>query len=262
MKTIAIANQKGGVGKSTTTITLGSALAMDGAQVLLIDADHQAHTTKGLAVEPKENTISELLTKESVRPNDVIVPTKEDGLFVIPSNLNLAMTEMKLSLMGAKEYRLRKKVYSEEIRGRFDYCLIDCPPTFGNICMNAFLACDWVLMPIQLGYFSMEGVDSFIETINYVNKEMGDLVNHRCKFLGVLINLFDKRTNLSKTVMEKLEEVFEDLIFKTRIPVNIKLNESQLLGVSVFEHDPLCKGAEAYMDLKEEVLLRLKGLKT
>lgn len=263
MHTIVIANQKGGVGKTTTTINLGAALARSGKRVLLIDADHQGHTTKGLDVKnPDNKTLSDIFMDDSIRIEDVFCHTNHTNLFVIPSNIQLARVEMKLSLMGAKEYRLRKKLnrFSErkDKPYGFDYCLIDCPPTFGNICLNAFLAADWVIMPMQLSYFSLEGVDSFIESLNYVNEELGELVGHHIDFLGVLLNFYDSRTNITKEIRERLEKIFGKLIFDTLVPVNVKLNEAQSKGLPIFDYDPNCKGADAYLSLCEEVLKRIK----
>lgn len=264
MHTIVIANQKGGVGKTTTTINLGAALAKSGKRVLLIDADHQGHTTKGLNIKPENGTLCDIFTDEYKMLEDVMCSTEQKGLWVIPSNIQLARVEMKLSLMGAKEYRLRKKIQkSLEYQRRskvheFDYCLIDCPPTFGNICLNAFLSAQWVIMPMQLSYFSLEGVDSFIESLNYVNDELGELVGHHIDFLGVLLNFYDSRTNITKDIRERLEKIFGKLIFDTLVPVNVKLNEAQSKGLPIFEYDPTCKGAEAYLSLCEEVLNRIK----
>lgn len=257
MHTIVIANQKGGVGKTTTTINLGAALAKSGKKVLLIDADHQGHTTKGLGVIPEHGTLSDVLINEKTQIENVMCPTKQQGLWVVPSNIQLATVEMKLSLIGAKEYKLRKKL-KNIFNSRFDYCLIDCPPTFGNICMNAFLSAQWIIMPMQLGYFSMEGVDNFIESLNYVNNELGDLVGHHIEFLGVLINFYDSRNNLSKEIKDSVDKIFDKLLFNTKVPINIKLNEAQSKGLPIFEYDPTCKGAEAYISLCEEVLTRIK----
>jgi chromosome partitioning protein len=266
MKTIVIANQKGGVGKSTTTINLGAALVNKGKRILLIDADHQGHTTKGLGIdiEIEDKTLADVLISDElpVFISQVMKASEKKGLWVVPSDIRLAMVEMKLSLVGAKEYRLRKKIETmikdADKANQFDYCLIDCPPTFGNICINAFLAADWVIMPIQMGYFSFEGVDSFMESLDYVNNELGDLVNHNIDFLGVLINFYDRRNNLSLQMEELSKGLFKDLLFDTRIPVNIKLNEAQSKGVSIFDYDQECKGALAYDAFAEEVLKRLE----
>lgn len=264
MHTIVMANQKGGVGKTTSTINLGAALARHGYRVLLIDADHQGHTTKGLNIKPEHGTLCDIFTDENAMIEDVMCSTKQKGLWVVPSNIQLARVEMKLSLMGAKEYRLRKKIQkSLEYQSRskvhkFDYCLIDCPPTFGNICLNSFLAADWVIMPMQLSYFSLEGVDSFIESLNYVNDELGELVGHHIDFLGVLLNFYDPRTNITKEVQSRLDKIFGKLIFDTVVPVNVKLNEAQSKGLPIFDYDLECKGAKAYQYLSEEVLTRIK----
>lgn len=266
MHTIVMANQKGGVGKTTSTINLGAALARHGHRVLLIDADHQGHTTKGLNVkiEPEKGTLSDVFVDDQTMIHHVMYQTHQLGMWVVPSDLRLAHVEMKLSLMGAKEYRLRKKFQKflekqKQVHGfEFDYCLIDCPPTFGNICINAFLASDWVIMPMQLSYFSLEGVDSFLESLTYVNNELGELVGHNINFLGVLFNFYDPRTNITKEIHSRLDKIFGKLIFDTFIPVNVKLNEAQSKGIPIFDYDLECKGAKAYQSLSEEVLTRIK----
>lgn len=259
MRTIVIANQKGGVGKSTTTINLGAGLAKRGKKVLLIDADAQGHTSVGLGVNTEEQyTIAELLTKDGVSHKDVIQTTYLKNLDIIPSDLSLSVAEMNLSNQGAKEYRLKTKL--KPLKG-YDFVLIDCPPTFGTLTMNAFTTASEIILPIQLGYFCLEGVNSFIETINFVNSDIGSVVDHKIDISGVLITFYENRTKLGKEVFSTIKDLFGKTLFKTTIPQNIRLNEAQSNGKSIFDYDNSCKGAKAYLDLTEEILKRKKGKK-
>lgn len=256
MRTIAIANQKGGVGKSTTAINLSAGLALQGKRVLLVDCDPQGHATIGIGHKVgDESTLAELLTEEDRKPQDVIRPTYIKGFDLLPSDLSLAVAEMKLAQMGAKEYKLRRRL--EGIKG-YDYIIIDCPPTFGNLAINAFTAAQEILLPIQLGYFSLEGVSNFIETIEFINKDIGSLIKHKVEIGGVLLTFFDTRTKMAREVLGSIEEIFGRLVFKTTIPQNVKLNEAQAQGKAVFDHDPSCSGARAYMELSKEVIKRGK----
>lgn len=254
MKIIAIANQKGGVGKTTTAINLSAALAKKGKKTLLIDTDPQGHATIGLGVNAKDKkTLAELLTYDQCSLHEVIHPTYHENLAVIPSDLSLAVAEMKMSLMGAKEFRLRTKL--SQLKG-FDYVILDCPPTFGTLAMNAFTFASEVILPIQLSYFSLEGVSSFLETINFINKDINSIIQHTIKISGVLITFCDTRANIAKEVLTSIERVFENSMFKTKIPNNVRLNESQSHGKDVFEYDSKCKGAMAYEAFAQEFLER------
>lgn len=252
MRSIAIANQKGGVGKSTTAINLGAGLAIKGKKVLLIDCDPQGHTTLGFGVETKNiKTVADLLVKESISLEEVISHTDEKGIDIIPSDIGLSVAEMQLSTKGAKEFKLRNSL--KNLKG-YDFVIIDCPPTFGTITMNAFTTASEIILPVQLGYFSLEGVVSFVETIEFINREIGSVVGHKIVISGVLITFFDTRTTIAKNVFEELKEVFEGKIYSTKIPQNVKLNEAQSFGKTIFQYEPNCRGAEAYIDLTSEVL--------
>lgn len=255
MRSIAIANHKGGVGKSTTVINLGAALVQLGKKVLLVDTDAQGHTTLGLNISTKDRqTIAELLCTEDMLAEDVIQQTYIKGLDIIPSDLSLAVAEVKLSMMPAKEFRLRNKI--KGIVG-YDFVIFDCPPTFGTLPMNVFTTAQEIILPIQLGYFSLEGVNTFVDTINFINKSMGPLINHHINIAGILITFFDTRTKLAREVLSTVNDIFQEKLFKSTIPQNIKLNEAQSNGKAIFDYDRDCKGAEAYLNLAREVLERV-----
>ncbi len=254
MRKIAVANHKGGVGKSTTVINLGAGLVRLGKKVLIIDTDPQGHTTTGLGIEPRNLlTTGELLLVDEITCADVIQKTYIENLDIIPSDLRVSTAELKLASMTAKEFRLRNKLRS--LTG-YDIILFDCPPTFGSLPLNVFNAADEIILPIQLGYFSFEGVSSFIDTINVLNREMGPVINHKINISGALVNFFDPRTNMARTILQDIKSIFGDLVFKSMIPQNVKLNEAQAHGKAIFDYDNQCKGAVAYMDLAKEFLER------
>jgi len=254
MQKIVIANQKGGVGKSTTAINLSAGLAGRKKKVLLIDMDPQGHSTLGLGIQTEhKQTIADLLCQDDCHIDDVIQETAINGLQILPADVSLAVAEYKLSQISAKEFTLRRKL--ETIR--YDYVVIDTSPTFGTLLTNSFLFAEHIILPVQLGYFSLAGIHSFLETINHTNKRVGALVGHNTDILGVLFTFFKPKTKLSKRVLESIYELFGDKVLETKIPENVKLNEAQELGKSVFEHDASCSGAVAYHQLTLETMKRL-----
>ncbi len=253
MRTLIVANQKGGVGKSTTTINLAAGLARLNKKVLIIDSDPQGHSTLGLNVSTeKRKTIAELLTEERVTAREVIQKTYAPNLDIIPSDLSLAVADLKLANLGAREFKLRNKV--KQIDGEYDYILIDSPPTFGTLTMNAFTTGSEIILPVQLGYLSLEGVSNFFDTINFVNRDINSIINHKVGIAGVLVNFFDVRTKLAREVFTSINEIFGNKVFTTKIPQNVKINEAQSQGKSIFDYAPKCRGSTAYGSLVQEIL--------
>lgn len=248
-KTIAIANQKGGVGKTTTSINLSASLAAKGKKVLVIDTDPQGNTTSGFGVEKNDldNTVYELMLSEcSIKEcilNDVI-----DGVSIIPSNVNLAAAEIELIGVDRKEYILKREV--EWIKDSFDYIIIDCPPSLSMLTINAMTTADTVLVPIQCEYYALEGLSQLIHTINLVKERL----NPDLDIEGVVFTMYDSRTNLSTQVVENVKSNLSQKIFQTLIPRNIRLAEAPSYGMPINAYDPKSAGAEAYMQLAEEVI--------
>lgn len=248
-KTIAIANQKGGVGKTTTSINLSASLAAKGKKVLVIDTDPQGNTTSGFGVEKNDldNTVYELMLSEcSIKEcilNDVI-----DGVSIIPSNVNLAAAEIELIGVDQKEYILKREV--EWIKDGFDYIIIDCPPSLSMLTINAMTTADTVLVPIQCEYYALEGLSQLIHTINLVKERL----NPDLDIEGVVFTMYDSRTNLSMQVVENVKSNLSQKVFQTLIPRNIRLAEAPSYGMPINAYDPKSAGAEAYMQLAEEVI--------
>lgn len=258
MKKIVIANQKGGVGKSTTAINLSAGLAKANKRVLLVDLDPQGHSTIGLGVKTENvPTVSEFLCDANYSLEDVLQHTYIKGLDILPSDVSLAVAEHKLSQAPAKEYILRKKLVSVN----YDFVIIDSPPTFGTLVSNAFLFADHIIMPVQLGFLSLASVDNFLETVQQINTHVGSVAGHNIKMLGVLLTFYKTRTKMSKTILNSLVEIFGDQILDTKIPENVKLSEAQEIGKCVFDHDPHCPGSIAYHNLITEVLARTEKSK-
>ncbi len=255
MYKIAISNQKGGVGKSTTAINLSAGLAYAGKKVLLVDLDPQGHSSLGLGIKTENlQTIAELLCQDDCDLQDVVQKSYIPLLDVIPSDNSLSVAEYKLAQTQAKEFVLRTKLKKAE----YDFIVIDTSPTFNTLLANAFLTAEHIILPVQLDYFSLAGIQSFLESINRTNIKAGSLIDHRAEILGVLFTFYKTRSNLSKRVLETINELFGPKVFETKIPENVKLSEAQESSKAVFDHDPKCSGAEAYGNLVNEVMGRLK----
>ena len=248
-KTIAIANQKGGVGKTTTSINLSASLAAKGKKVLVIDTDPQGNTTSGFGVEKNDldNTVYELMLSEcSIK--ECILKDVIDGVSIIPSNVNLAAAEIELIGVDRKEYILKREV--EWIKDSFDYIIIDCPPSLSMLTINAMTTADTVLVPIQCEYYALEGLSQLIHTINLVKERL----NPDLDIEGVVFTMYDSRTNLSMQVVENVKSNLSQKVFQTLIPRNIRLAEAPSFGMPINAYDPKSAGAEAYMQLAEEVI--------
>ena len=247
-KVISIANQKGGVGKTTTAVNLSACVAQKGKKVLLIDIDPQGNATSGLGVKAEADKSIYNVLVEDLDMKDTIKQTMIKKLFVCPANINLAGAEIELVSMVSRENRLKDAI--EEIRDDYDYIFIDCPPSLGLITLNSFTASDSVLVPIQCEYYALEGLGQLINTIKLVQKHL----NKDLEIEGVILTMFDSRTNLSTEVASEVEKYFGNKVFQTVIPRNIRLSEAPSHGVPISIYDPNSKGAEKYKKLAKELI--------
>ncbi len=248
-KVIAITNQKGGVGKTTTAINLGASLAANDMRVLVIDSDPQGNATTGLGI-PKltENpTLYQVLLGDA-DISSAIVRTEFDGLEVLPSDKNLVAANLELIDFEKREHRLREKI--EIIRSRYDYILIDCPPALDLLTLNALVAADSALIPIQCEFFALEGISQLVDTIDRVRQSFSAKVTLE----GVLLTMYDDRTNLTRQVERDLREFFDKNVFQTVIPRSIRLAEAPSFGKPILSYDVRSRGAESYIQLAKEVL--------
>ncbi len=247
-KVISIANQKGGVGKTTTTVNLASILARRGKKVLLIDADPQGNATSGLGVEKEVEFSTYDVLVNDTQIQDTIQDTMIKNLKVCPSDINLAGAEVELVSMMSREQRLNEKL--NEIKNQFDYILIDCPPSLGLITLNAFTASNSVLIPVQCEYFALEGLGQLLNTINLVKKHL----NKNIQIEGALLTMYDIRTNLSNQVVKEVKKYFNNKVYKTVIPRNVRLSEAPSYGMPIIEYDLKSKGAKSYIKFTKEFL--------
>ena len=246
---IAIANQKGGVGKTTTSINLSASLAEKGKKVLLIDTDPQGNTTSGFGIDKNdlENTIYELILGECTI-KDCIIKNVIENLSIIPANVNLAAAEIELIGVDKKEFILKNEV--DYVKDEYDYILIDCPPSLNMLTINSMTTADSVLVPIQCEYYALEGLSQLIHTINLVKERL----NPELSMEGVVFTMYDSRTNLSIQVVENVKSNLHQKVFETLIPRNIRLAEAPSYGIPITKYDTKSAGAEAYRNLAQEII--------
>ena len=248
-KVIALANQKGGVGKTTTSVNLAACLADQGKRVLLIDMDAQGNATSGIGIDKAQikQDIYDVLVNE-VFLEDVILTTKRKNLDVVPATIRLSGAEIELASQFAREKRLADALLL--VQDEYDYLLLDCPPSLGILTVNAFTACDSILIPVQSEYYALEGLNQLINTYQLVQKHF----NPTLKIGGVLLTMFDARTNLGNQVVSEVKDYFKEAVYETIIPRNVKLSEAPSYGEPIVDYDANSKGAKAYEALAKEVL--------
>ncbi len=247
-KIIAVANQKGGVGKTTTSINLSAALAELGKKVLLMDCDPQGNATSGLGIAKDELELSiydALVNDADI--NDIIIST-EFGLDIVPAVMDLAGAEVELVNVEDKQYRLKKAVAA--IKDKYDYILMDCPPSLGHVTLNALTAADSVLLPLQCEFYALEGLSQLLSTVQLVQDQLNDSL----RIEGLVLTMYDSRTNLAEQVVEEVKTHFPDMVYATKIPRNVRLSEAPSFGKPIFAYAASSKGAQAYMSLAEEVV--------
>lgn len=248
-KVIAIANQKGGVGKTTTSVNLSSCLAYKGKKVLVIDIDPQGNTTSGLGIDKKiiSKSIYDVLIND-VKIEDTLIDTGIENLSLCPSNIELAGAEVELVSVISRETRMKAAI--SEVRKVYDFIIIDCPPSLGLLTVNSLTAADTILVPIQCEYYALEGLSQLMNTVKLVQKHL----NPDLDVEGVVLTMFDARTNLSIQVVDEVKKFFKNKVYRTIIPRNVRLSEAPSFGLPIIQYDAKSKGAECYIELAEEVI--------
>ncbi len=247
-KIIAITNQKGGVGKTTTSVNLGACLAYIGKRVLLVDIDPQGNATSGLGIEKADvdHCVYDILVDDA-DVTEIIKPTSVENLDVIPATIQLAGAEIELVPTISREVRLKRAL--ESVKQNYDYMIIDCPPSLGLLTINALTASDSVVIPVQCEYYALEGLSQLLNTVRLVQKHL----NTDLMIEGVLLTMLDARTNLGIQVIEEVKKYFRDKVYQTIIPRNVRLSEAPSHGKPIILYDPRSRGAEVYLDLAKEV---------
>ena len=248
-KIISIVNQKGGVGKTTTSINLSTILAKKGKKVLMIDADPQGNASSGVGIDREDIELStyDILINEN-ELKDIVKKTNIKNLNICPSNINLAGAEVELVSVMSREHRLKEKL--DVVKDDYDFIIIDCPPSLGLITLNAFTASDSVLIPVQCEYYALEGLGQLLNTISLVKKHL----NKDIEIEGALLTMYDIRTNLSNQVVKEVKKYFNDKVYKNVIPRNVKLSEAPSYGMPISVYDPRSKGAKSYEKVVREFL--------
>ncbi len=251
-RVFAIANQKGGVGKTTTTINLAACLAEAGRRTLVIDLDPQSNTTTGMGLDPRRggSSIYELLVRDDTSVSDVLKAGLRPNLALLPAKVDLYAADIELVYLDHREFRLKRII--DSVKSDYDFVLIDCPPSLGLLTVNALTAADSVILPLQCEYFALEGMQQLLNTIRLVR----DRLNPRVSLFGVVLTMYDPRTKLATEVVDEITQHFPKERFQTLIPRNVRLSEAPSYGLTILEHDARSPGALAYKNLAEEVIAR------